>query len=266
MMDHQSAVELLPAYVDDELDPAAALALERHLADCATCRREYAQQRTMHKLVRSRIEKAVSPAALAQRIAAALPAEKRPRAPWRSPAAGFAFGFALSALVLLMPAGVYRAAWLPDGSPLTQQIAYSHIRSMQADHLIDIASSDRHVVKPWFNGKLDFSPPVIDMAEQGFSLEGGRLDFIDGHPAAVLVYRHNRHPINVYAWPGAARATGVQMHTSRGYHLAQWTAGGMRFWAASDLAMDELHAFAAQLRALAAEQAQSSSPAANPPS
>lgn len=265
MMDHQSALRLLPAYVDDELDPGAALALECHLADCAACRREYAQQRAMHGLLRSRLSKASAPVALARRIDANLPAGKRRQESWRSAAMGFALGVALSVLVLFMPAGVYRAGWFGGEPPLAQQIAYSHIRSLQAQHLIDIASSDRHVVKPWFNGRLDFSPPVIDMAEEGFPLDGGRLDFIDGHSVSVLVYRRNRHPINVYAWPGADRDTGVQMRESRGYHLAQWSAGGMRFWAASDLAGDELRAFAERLGALAAAQMKAGEPAARPP-
>lgn len=253
MMDHQTALQMLPAYVDDELDIAAAFTLERHLADCAECRREHAQQRTIRNLIRSRIEPAAAPASLEQRIAASLPTERKMRltwrALWRAPAAGFAVGFALSALMLLAPAGAYRAGWLPGEPPLAQQITYSHIRSLQADHLFDIASSDRHVVKPWFNGRLDFSPPVVDLAAEGFPLVGGRLDFIDGHPVAVLVYRRNQHPINVFVWPGATPDTAVQMVESRGYHLAQWAAGGMRFWAASDLASDELRALAAKLGA-----------------
>ena len=128
------------------------------------------------------------------------------------------------------------------------ELVSSHVRSLQVDHLSDVVSSDQHTVKPWFNGKLDFSPPVIDLAAQGFPLVGGRLDYLDGHTVAVLIYRHKLHPINLYIWPSSDRNGALQVHGRQGYHLIHWVVGGMNYWAVSDLAANELEFYVNFLR------------------
>ena len=130
-----------------------------------------------------------------------------------------------------------------------EELVSSHVRSLQIDHLSDVASTDQHTVKPWFNGKLDFSPTVIDLAPQGFPLIGGRLDYLDEHTAAVLIYRHNQHPINLYIWPSTHQDTTPQAQSLQGFHIINWTAGGMNYCAVSDLAANELKLFVSGLMA-----------------
>ena len=130
----------------------------------------------------------------------------------------------------------------------------SHIRSLQVDHLADVASSDQHTVKPWFLGKLDFAPPVIDTVQQGFPLVGGRLDYLGGRNVAVLVYRRNRHPINLYVWPGAGRPAAPEATQSQGYHLVRWSDGTMNYAAVSDVAEGDLVQFVQAVRAQAAQR------------
>ena len=112
-----------------------------------------------------------------------------------------------------------------------------------ANHLTDVTSTDQHTVKPWFDGKLDFSPPVEDLAAQGFPLVGGRLDYLEGHPVAALVYRHNKHDINLFIWPSTNQVQGLQVSAINGYNLYQWNQSGMEYWAASDLNAGELRTF-----------------------
>jgi anti-sigma factor RsiW len=132
---------------------------------------------------------------------------------------------------------------------LVQEVASSHIRSLQWKHLVDVPSSDKHVVKPWFNGKLDFSPPVPVPSTEAFPLLGGRLDYLDGRPVAALVYKRREHVINVFLWPGPANAdTPPRRETRQGYQLIHWSRAGMNCWVVSDLAPGELNELAERLR------------------
>ena len=131
---------------------------------------------------------------------------------------------------------------LPAGPALETQLVDGHIRSLQAAHLVDIPTSDRHVVKPWFNGRIDFAPPVIELADQGFPLVGGRLDRVNGRSAAALVYRRRAHVINVFVWPGPAPATPIT-ERREGYALIRWGQGGLTFWAVSDIDPADLQTF-----------------------
>jgi anti-sigma factor RsiW len=132
----------------------------------------------------------------------------------------------------------------------TESVIEGHVRSLMAGHLTDVASTDRHTVKPWFAGRLDFSPTVVDLVNDGYALVGGRLDYIDHHAAAALVYKRREHAINVFIWPQAdGSASRVTRSDARGYHVISWTRGGVSVWIVSDLALEELTDFAQKLNA-----------------
>lgn len=245
-MDHQEILELLPAYADQELGIVETLEVQRHLDDCADCQREYAAQR----IVSARFKKEAiyfdAPTHLVQRINAALPQDasraKRWHFNWLNLGAAMAAGLALAwsvGLYLNLPS---------EQEKLTEEVIASHVRSLQVNHLSDVASTDRHTVKPWFNGKLNFSPPVVDLAPQGFPLVGGRLDYLAGQPVAALIYRRAQHPINLYIWPSNDRDMAPKLQNRQGYHLVRWTWDGMNYWTVSDLAANELENFAGMVR------------------
>jgi anti-sigma factor RsiW len=168
--------------------------------------------------------------------------------------ASFAFGvvlaFGLVAALGVASGGGMGGLSLPgvqtafSGAVRTDELVASHVRSLMATHLMDVISTDQHTVKPWFNGKVDFSPPVTDFAAQGYPLIGGRLDYLDGHPVAALVYRFRAHPINVFVWPENGRDERKIAASEQGYDVIQWRHDGMRFAAVSDINPDELRAFA----------------------
>jgi anti-sigma factor RsiW len=129
---------------------------------------------------------------------------------------------------------------LPSQDMLTQDIASSHVRSLMADHLSDVTSTDKHTVKPWFMGKLDYAPPVNDFAAQGFALQGGRIDYLDQRAVAALVYQRKEHVINAYVWPDAQTNTTPKSTTRKGFNMLQWHSEGMVYWLVSDISADEL--------------------------
>jgi anti-sigma factor RsiW len=144
---------------------------------------------------------------------------------------------------------VRRSAESTRDQMITQEIMADHLRSLMANHLTDVTSTDQHNVKPWFNGKLDFAPPVNDFAAEGFPLIGGRLDYLDGQPVAVLVYQRRLHPINLFVWTGSEKyAEKATPQTRQGYNILFWTRGGMTYCAISDIAVDEMQTFAALLQ------------------
>jgi anti-sigma factor RsiW len=252
MMDHNQAKELLPAYLDQELGITDANAVEHHLGTCPECRQEYEEQRSVRVRLKGDAAYFKAPAHLARRIDMALPAE-RPH-PARFKGWGFnwlsAGAVMATLLALVWSASLYLT--LPSAQDrLVEELVSSHVRSLQVNHLSDVASSDQHTVKPWFHGKLDFAPPVVDLTSQEFPLVGGRLDYLNDRSVAVLVYRHAQHPINLYIWPGADGNLAPQMQSLHGYHLIHWATGGMDYWAVSDLAADELEIFVNALRSRA---------------
>lgn len=223
----------------------------------------------LSQAIKARATYHIAPPAMRTRLRAALSAAPGAAVPSRrrtgftlwgwfggGAAAGFGAAVAFAAVVSFgLVAGV-GPGWLQfPGHPgsswsadLTDEIVASHVRSLMASHLSDVASTDQHTVKPWFNGKLDFSPPVADFAEQGYSLTGGRLDYLGRRPVAALVYRRHAHPINLFVWPESGIDANRMAASVQGYNLVQWRFSGMRFAAVSDLNTAELDDFVDLLR------------------
>lgn len=248
-MDHKEIIELLPAYLDQELGISEAIAVEHHLRSCSECQHEYAEQSRVSAQMKKNAAYFEAPTHLAQRIKIALPRDRSHSIPFK----GWNFNWLNAGAVMVTLLAVVWSGGLYLTLPslqdrLMEELLSSHVRSLQADHLSDVVSSDRHTVKPWFNGKLNFSPPVIDLAAQEFPLVGGRLDYLNDHTVAVLIYRHNQHPINLYVWPSTDGNVVPQVQDRQGYHLIHWAVGGMSYWAVSDLATNELELFVNTLR------------------
>ena len=252
IMNCEEARGLLPAYGDGQLDLPQALALERHLDGCPACAALLREQRALSKALRS-VPYHRTPDTLRARLRAQLPLE--PAAPPVSaapaPAAKAYRRRDWSRWAMPIAAGIALAVGLNvmlstqrSGETLRNELVAGHVRSLQAEHLSDVASSDQHTVKPWFSGKLDYSPPVRDLTAQEFPLLGGRLDYIAQRQVAVLIYRHRKHTINLYIWPGKNGDTAPESHGSEGYSLVHWRRDGMEFWAVSDLNGEELRQFA----------------------
>jgi anti-sigma factor RsiW len=237
--------ELIGAYIDGELDLARSLDIEGHLLECSICSRESENQRSLHRAIKSAELYFEAPPALEKRIRTGLGLSIRSEAKrwslsWRWPIAGASV--AATVAILLFAALMLNRR--QNGDLLAQDVVSSHMRSLIPGHTIDVLSTDQHTVKPWFNGRLDFSPPVKDLTGIGFNLTGGRLDYVDSRPVAVVVYTRRLHTINLYIWPSNTDANAGDAATARqGYNLIHWTKEGMIFWAVSDLNTSELHDF-----------------------
>jgi anti-sigma factor RsiW len=231
----------LEQYHDGELAPAQAQAMREHLRGCAACAVLEDQLEGLRAAIRVGATRFAAPEALRARIAAQ---PKRARTnvlgrtlqlPGWLAAGSLAAAAALSAALTI--AVVARA---PTDDAM-REVVSDHVRSLMADHLADVASSDQHTVKPWFSGKLDFAPPVRDLAASGFPLIGGRLDYLDGRPAAALVYQRRQHRINVFVTTCPGGCTDAERRSAlNGYNVIGWSAGGLRLWAVSDLNAAEL--------------------------
>lgn len=235
---------LLQADFDGELDAAQAAALAEHRAGCPVCQRNEAILAAAHGALRGATYHRASPEllrAVAGRIAAGdPPARRRAWMPWQG-LAGFGAGAALAAAVLL--------TLLPAGRPeLVAALVDDHVRALQPGHLMDVVSTNQHTVKPWFDGRLDFAPPVRNLASVGFPLLGGRLDYVNGRNVAVLVYSRGKHLIEVFVWPTSGAAAEPARATRDGYNVLHWTADGMSLTAVSDLEPAGLEEFARDWR------------------
>jgi anti-sigma factor RsiW len=246
-MECEELRSLLHRYIDDELSPVQRQEAEAHLEGCTECRQVVRQEQGWQQAIRRAGTYYTAPELVRQRIAgmtrrAAVSAAAPPR--WR--------GWAMAASLLLavaLSSGVTAYVVSPSPEqPVAQEVVASHVRSLMADHLTDVASSNEHTVKPWFHGKLDFAPPVEDLASDGFPLIGGRLDYLDQRSVAALVYRHAQHPINLFIFPEPGADTLPTASVDNGYNLLYWRAGGMAFWAVSDLEATELANFARLVR------------------
>ena len=255
-MNCEEARSLLPAYGDGELDLPHALALERHLDGCPACAAMLRQQRALSQAMRS-VPYHRAPDALRARLRAQLPFETAaPAAPMAPPPAAASHSYPrrrrdwsrwampiAASLALAVGLNVMLSTQRSEDT-LRNELVAGHVRSLQAEHLSDVASSDQHTVKPWFSGKLDYSPPVRDLTQQDFPLLGGRLDYIEHRQVAALIYHHRKHTINLYIWPGKDGDEAPTSHGSDGYTLVHWCREGMEYWAVSDLNAEELRHFA----------------------
>ncbi|MBV1698851.1 MAG: anti-sigma factor [Hyphomicrobiales bacterium] len=256
-MNCSEADVLINALVDGELDAGHARDVEAHVASCRDCTGKLASLQAMRSAMAGAGLMEKAPAALRERIERTLPAisiasarmpavNARPAGPWRINrrvfAGGFAAGTALSAAV----AATLLVAVVRDDrdQKIASEVVSAHLRSLQPGHLTDVETSDRHTVKPWFNGKLDVAPPVIDLTAEGFTLIGGRLDTINGETVAALVYRRRHHVINLFVArrPGGKRA-GAGSEIWHGFNVRRWTEDGLDFWAVSDINAGELDEF-----------------------
>jgi len=238
----------LNALFDGELDSLNAAEVEAHARACPTCSAHLATLSEVRDAMASAMLDEAAPAALRRRIEALVAAPEERRFTSQAPAprhylawfGGGAVGAIAASLALMVGAPQFGAS----SSDLADQLISGHIRSLQASHLTDVLTSDRHVVKPWFNGRLDFSPPVVDLASQGFPLVGGRLDYIDDRPVAALVYRRRLHTINLFIRPATDKAsTSPATLRQRSYNLAHWVAGDLEYWAVSDVEGRDLNSF-----------------------
>jgi anti-sigma factor RsiW len=229
---------LLHALADGELDAGNAVALEAHVAACAACAAELAAIREVKARLAAQPLGYAAPASLHARLDAALAEATAPPPRRRFLAETWAAAGAIGALA----ASLAIFAIAPSGQGPEGQLIDAQARSLEAQHLVDVETSDRHTVKPWFNGKVDFAPPVVDLAPQGYPLVGGRLDRIDGRRAAALVFHRRAHTINLFIWPGEAPAE-PRAERKQGYSLVRWGRGGLVFWAVSDIDPPDLAGF-----------------------
>ena len=246
---------LVHALADGELDAGHAREVEAHVAQCEACAAELAAAREMKQALRAAPLGFAVPASLSAKIDRVVPAPM-PVTNRRALLKGFAFGGVASALAAAS-VGLVILRESQDDRILGEAIS-AHLRSLQADHLTDVLSTDQHTVKPWFNGRIDLAPPVIDLTAQGFTLIGGRLDYIDGKPAAALVYRRRVHVINLFVAQGLGEAPSTPRLTMmQGFNLLRWNENGLNMLAVSDLNRDELEEFGAKFSAVARAAAQS---------
>jgi mycothiol system anti-sigma-R factor len=260
---------LMDAYLDGELDPITSQKVEQHLRDCPKCEQAYQVETAMAHAISQAAPYYKAPPELRERIQVSLReaigaptsrgATGEDSLPVRRPEAvrrGVFFDMpwnwlALAAAIIL--AAIIASSFLPrlrqpgaDQFLATQLIA-SHVRSLMADHLTDVASSDQHTVKPWLDVKLDFAVPVVDLSSEGFPLIGGRLDYLDNRPVAALVYGRRKHFINLFVWPGASdEAKAPKTITREGYQLLHWADSDFNYWAVSDVNINDLQLFKQQ--------------------
>jgi len=232
---------LLQALIDGELDAGHARDVESHVENCARCAAMLKDYREMSLAMAEAGVRYTAPAALRARIEAALP-QARPLQSRRGVLRGFAMGSAVSALAATgLVAIVLRH---DDMERIQSEVVSAHLRSLQAGHLTDVISTDQHTVKPWFNGRLDVSPPVIDLTAQGFTLIGGRLDYVDARAIGAVVYRRRQHIINLFVSQTASTEhRDAKIETIQGFNIRHWSDRGLNYWAVSDIGADELADF-----------------------
>jgi len=240
--------ELVHAYADGELDVARSVDFERHIANCESCAAALRNVRALKPAIRGSYYAAPddlrasvlrfpsSPDGVRQ--SGGLPAAERRAGSWLL--TGLAIAAALILGFFVGDAFLRRSA----NQNLLAEITDAHVRSLAANHLADVASSDQHTVRPWFEGKIDFAPPVEDLATAGFPLVGGRLEYLRGRPVAALVYQRRKHFVNLFIWPGDHVTEIRDEKPQRGYNIVHWANDGMTYFAVSEISAPELRQFA----------------------
>jgi anti-sigma factor RsiW len=244
-MNHDEAAKLLGPYRDGELDLATCLKLEEHMAGCPSCRQMLAGEQELVDLIQSETPRFKASPFLKTRIQAALREEKSSSSAvpwWKHLSLGSKFsGLAgVAALLAILAVGFFSTQGIPE---LDQEAIANHVRSLQVNHLMDVVSTDQHTVKPWFAGKLDYSPPVVDLTPSGYPLIGGRLDILDHRNVAAIIYQRRKHYINLFIWPADAESLHGRLYNLNGYHALGWTKSGMNYLAVSELGEKEFREF-----------------------
>jgi anti-sigma factor RsiW len=274
-MNCEEATKLMDGYLDGELDPITSQTIEQHLRECHKCDRAYKMNGSLIRAIGNATPYYKAPAELRDRIQASLreeiaersrrssgpvPRDARPlitkkQAEPRSIPFGTSWNWLALAAAVVFAAII---AWnvLPrlqrpgNDQFLATQLIAGHVRSLMANHLTDVASSDQHTVKPWLDAKLDFAPAVVDLSSEGFPLIGGRLDYLDNRPVAALIYQRRKHFINLFVWPAAPDETRTpKTITRQGYQLLHWVNSDFNYWAVSDVSDNDLQVFKQQFEA-----------------
>jgi anti-sigma factor RsiW len=252
-MNCDQSKQLLQPYVDGELAANESAQVEQHLRQCLGCALERDGVRQLQTAIQNHVPYFRAPGELRRRIKDQLrrrqertKVDAKPWWHWNFLAAA-GTGALAACLALFLSIGTGSSA---NDHRLVRELVSSHIRSLMANHAVDVASSNQHTVKPWFNGKLDFSPPIKDLTDQDFPLLGGRLDYLGGRAVAALIFQRNKHLINLFIWPTTETETNPRkLKPLQGYQMIHWTVGGMTFWAVSDLNEGELNQFVQSFKA-----------------
>jgi anti-sigma factor RsiW len=245
----REAGPLLHARLDNELDMAGTASIDLHLSDCRACAAQYAALEKLHEEIAA-ADLAYTPGIALERKLAAQFSQKE-KSPshfwiwnWLNASVMAAAAIAVVAAIVSIP--LLRTSRETDA--VAAEILDNHLRALQAVHQVDVPSSDQHTVKPWFQGKTDFSPPVPDLTKEDFILIGGRLEVIHQQPAAAIVYRRRQHVIDLYVSPSAGTDSKTELRELGGYHLLRWTQNNLNYWAVSDVASSDLQTFADLIR------------------
>jgi len=269
-MNCEEATKLMDGYLDGELDPITSQTIERHLRDCPECARTHEAHRALVHSIGSAMPYYNAPSGLRERIRSSLREEtaeqpvrnvapdarpviaEKQREP-RSIIFGTSWNWlALAASIVLVAIIAWNLVPRLQQSGvnaeqfLATQLIASHVRSLMANHLADVASSDQHTVKPWLDARLDFAPPVVDLANAGFPLIGGRLDYLDQRQVAALIYQRRKHFINLFVWPAADASRTTKEISHQGYQLLHWVDSDFNYWAVSDISANDLQTFKQQ--------------------
>jgi anti-sigma factor RsiW len=246
----REAGPLLHARLDNELDMAGSASIDLHLSECRACAAQYAALERLHEEIAA-ADLAYAPGiALERKLATQFLREKKSPSrfwSWNWLNASVMAAGAIGAVVLIFSVSMLRIG--RDADAIGAEILDNHLRALQAVHQVDVPSSDQHTVKPWFQGKTSFSPPVPDLTEHDFILIGGRLEVIHQQPAAAIVYRRRQHVIDLYVSPSAGADSKPELRNLGGYHLLHWTQDNMSYWAVSDVDSNDLRTFADLIRA-----------------
>jgi anti-sigma factor RsiW len=264
-MNCEQATNLIDGYLDGELDPITSQAIEQHLRDCTKCQVAFESHTALAHAISQGAPYYRAPAELRQRVHSSLreaigkrasrggareiqsfrtrPRTERPSVLFEMPWNWLGLAAAIILVAVIVWNFLPRLQQPGADQLLATQLIASHVRSLMANHLTDVASSDQHTVKPWLDAKLDFAPPVVDLTNAGFPLIGGRLDYLDNRPVAALIYQRRKHFINLFVWPASDASRTTKAISHQGYHLLHWVEGDFNYWAVSDVSDSDLQAF-----------------------